>query len=159
MKPILAALDLSGVTAAVVDQAAHLAAAFEAPLTLLTVLVSPVFLESYAPPPKSLARVLTSNHNAAATRLAELRASLQARGLTVTVEIVTGHPARTIADRAAALGASHLVIGTHGHGAFYDLVVGSTTQSVLKLAPCPILVVPARLAPRRRRPAAARLRA
>lgn len=159
MKPILAALDLSGVTDAVVAQAARLAAAFEAPLTLLTVLVSPVFLESYAPPPKSLARVLTSNEKAAAARITELRDQLRARGLTVSVEIVTGHPARTIADRAATLGASHVVIGTHGHGALYDLVVGSTTQSVLKLAPCPVLVVPARLAPRRRRPAATRPRA
>jgi len=114
------------------------------------VLVSPVFLESYAPPPKSLARVLTSNEKAATTKLAEFRDSLRARGLAVTVEVITGHPARTIADRAAKLGASHLVIGTHGHGALYDLVVGSTTQSVLKLAPCPVLVVPARLAPPRR---------
>ena len=159
MKPILAALDLSGVTDAVVSQAAQLAAAFGSPLTLLTVLVPPVFLESYAPPPKSLARVLTSNEKAASARLAELRDSIRARGVTASVEIVTGHPARAIADRAATLGASHLVIGTHGHGAFYDLVVGSTTHSVLKLAPCPVLVVPARLAPRRRRSAAARLRA
>ncbi len=159
MKPILAALDLSGVSDAVVAQAARLAAALEAPLTLLTVLVSPVFLESYAPPPKSLARVLTSNAKAATARLEELRDALRARGLAVSVEIVAGHPARTIAERAAALRASHLVIGTHGHGALYDLVVGSTTQSLLKLSPCPVLVVPARLAPRRRRAAPVRPRA
>jgi len=30
-------------------------------------------------------------------------------------------------------------MGTHGHGAIYDLLVGSTTHGVLEKAPCPVL--------------------
>jgi nucleotide-binding universal stress UspA family protein len=33
-------------------------------------------------------------------------------------------------------------MGSHGHGAFYDLLVGSTTQGVLKRATCPVVIVP-----------------
>jgi nucleotide-binding universal stress UspA family protein len=41
-------------------------------------------------------------------------------------------------------------MGSHGHTAFYDLLVGSTTQGVLKKAPCPVLIVPAEKAKRRK---------
>jgi universal stress protein A len=34
------------------------------------------------------------------------------------------------------------VLGSHGHTAFYDLLVGSTAAGVLKHAPCPVVVVP-----------------
>jgi len=35
------------------------------------------------------------------------------------------------------------VVGSHGHGAFYDLLVGSTTHGLLLRASCPVLIVPA----------------
>jgi len=36
-----------------------------------------------------------------------------------------------------------IVMGSHGHGALYELLVGSITQGVLKAAKCPVVVVPA----------------
>jgi nucleotide-binding universal stress UspA family protein len=38
--------------------------------------------------------------------------------------------------------ASLIVMGSHGHGAFYELLVGSVTHGVMKGAHCPIVVVP-----------------
>jgi hypothetical protein len=37
----------------------------------------------------------------------------------------------------------HYVIGSHGHTAFHDLLVGGTASGVLKRATCPVVVVPA----------------
>ena len=33
-------------------------------------------------------------------------------------------------------------MGSHGHGAIYELLVGSVTEGVLRKARCPVLVVP-----------------
>jgi nucleotide-binding universal stress UspA family protein len=34
------------------------------------------------------------------------------------------------------------VMGSHGHTALYDLLVGSTTHGVLMRAQCPVVIVP-----------------
>jgi nucleotide-binding universal stress UspA family protein len=43
------------------------------------------------------------------------------------------------------------VMGSHGHTAFYDLLVGSTTHAVLKRAKCPVVIVPPRAQPEPKR--------
>ena len=55
---------------------------------------------------------------------------------------LTGAPVPLILEQAKALAADYIVMGSHGHTAFYDLLVGTTTHGVLKKAPCPVLVVP-----------------
>ncbi len=58
------------------------------------------------------------------------------------VSTVHGGPARIIADVATGIGADVIVIGTRGHGAAAGLLLGSVTQRLLHLAPCPVLAVP-----------------
>ena len=52
--------------------------------------------------------------------------------------------ARAIADAAAELGADVIVITGRGLGPVTGLALGSVTQRLLQIAPCPVLVVPAR---------------
>jgi nucleotide-binding universal stress UspA family protein len=49
---------------------------------------------------------------------------------------------RTILDQAARVSADYVVMGSHGHTALYDLLVGSTTHGVLLRAPCPVVITP-----------------
>ena len=42
----------------------------------------------------------------------------------------------------AALDAELLVLGSHGHGAIHDTLVGSTSQHVIRHATCPVVVLP-----------------
>lgn len=56
--------------------------------------------------------------------------------------IVLGGPARSIADLAEETGADLIVVGTRGHSALAGVVLGSVTQKLLHLAPCPVLCVP-----------------
>jgi nucleotide-binding universal stress UspA family protein len=51
--------------------------------------------------------------------------------------------ARMIADASRDADADLLVAGTRGHGALAGLLVGSVTQRLLHIAPCPVLAVPA----------------
>jgi len=55
---------------------------------------------------------------------------------------IAGEPAHAIADVANAFDADVIVVGTRGHGPVVGVVVGSVTQQLLHLAPCPVLAVP-----------------
>jgi nucleotide-binding universal stress UspA family protein len=66
-------------------------------------------------------------------------------GLRVQLHIIPGHEgeiARRIAEEAAAAGADVIVVGTRGHSAVVAAVIGSVTQGLLHVAPCPVLAVP-----------------
>jgi nucleotide-binding universal stress UspA family protein len=58
-----------------------------------------------------------------------------------TVDVRYGRPAAQIAAAARDLGADLLVVGSHGAYPVRDLVMGSTAQKLLRIAPCPLLVV------------------
>lgn len=58
----------------------------------------------------------------------------------VTVEV--GDPATTIAERARSAGADLVVMGTHGRTGARRVVLGSVAERVVRLAPCPVLVIP-----------------
>lgn len=56
--------------------------------------------------------------------------------------VVRGHPAQVLVDQAK--GADLLVVGSRGHGGFTGMLLGSVSQHVIALAPCPVVVVPDR---------------
>ena len=60
------------------------------------------------------------------------------------VLVQSGPPARQILARAKSLAPDLIVIGTHGHGGFQHLVLGSVAEKVLRQAACPVLTVPPR---------------
>jgi nucleotide-binding universal stress UspA family protein len=54
----------------------------------------------------------------------------------------TGDAAALIAERARAVQADLIVVGTRGHSPLVGAILGSVTQRLLHVAPCPVLVVP-----------------
>lgn len=55
--------------------------------------------------------------------------------------LVINRAYREILDRAAALPADLIVMGTQGHGRLETMLYGSTTQHVVRQATCPVLTV------------------
>lgn len=61
--------------------------------------------------------------------------------LKVTTEIITGRPFMEIIRIAKETSVDMIVIGTHGHGALTQMLLGSVADKVIHKAPCPVLSV------------------
>ena len=76
------------------------------------------------------------------SKLARWQKEIAQDGIKVTLHEPSGSVADEILDQANAVEADLIVMGTHGHGAMYNLLVGSATKGVLKHATRPLLLVP-----------------
>ncbi|MBI4600377.1 MAG: universal stress protein [Planctomycetes bacterium] len=74
-------------------------------------------------------------------KLAELVPEDAAAWCSPKAFVASGLPWEKITEHARANAADLIVLGQHGHGLLDRLLVGSTTDRVLRKAPCPILVV------------------
>jgi nucleotide-binding universal stress UspA family protein len=70
-----------------------------------------------------------------------LEATVDALGLDdVELMALVGKPGEAICELAAELPATAIVIGTSGRGGFRRAVIGSTSDHVVRHAPCPVVV-------------------
>ena len=65
----------------------------------------------------------------------------RAKGLKARVALRTGVPYREIVDLVTDERADLVVLGTHGRGGIDRALLGSVTDRVVRLAPCPVLTV------------------
>jgi nucleotide-binding universal stress UspA family protein len=70
----------------------------------------------------------------------EARRTAEAQGVGLAARVVTGHAVPTIVGLVEREGFDLLVVGFMGHSALYDRLIGSTTDRLVELAPCPVLV-------------------
>jgi nucleotide-binding universal stress UspA family protein len=78
-------------------------------------------------------------------KLKQLVDELSGEGLNASLKLVDHvgpQPAHEIADLAREEGADLIALGTRGHSAISGLLLGSVTQRLLHVAPCPVLAVP-----------------
>jgi nucleotide-binding universal stress UspA family protein len=142
MNPILVPVDFSGVSRAVISEATKLARLIKCPLTLVHVVQPPpIIVSDFGPAVAYPAQFIAESEKSAAHHLVKHRDNLRKLGVEVDTVLTSGVPEFEITELAKKRRASYIVIGSHGHTAFYDLLVGSTTGGVLKRSPCPVLVV------------------
>ena len=73
--------------------------------------------------------------------LERARRTAKAKGVKLEAEVVAGHAAAAIVERVKAFKADLLIVGFMGHSALYERIIGSTADRLVRLAPCPVLVV------------------
>lgn len=140
IKRILCPVDFSETSGHAVDHAVALARWYNASITALHVR-SPMFMPVPGlPAPEK--RVTEDELRRLQAETLACFESATATGVGVDVLVEAGQAAREILDRAVALPANLIVMGTHGAGGFEHLVLGSVTEKVLRKAPCPVLTVP-----------------
>jgi len=67
--------------------------------------------------------------------------ALKKAGVTPKIQYRVGHPGEEIAAAAERINADLVVMGSHGHGAFASLMLGSVTNAVLARSMRPLLVL------------------
>ena len=77
----------------------------------------------------------------AKTELAKLAAEAKERNVRVTELVAQGKPSAEIIRYAAENAVDVIVLGTHGKGMLDQALFGSTTERVVRRAPCPVLTV------------------
>jgi nucleotide-binding universal stress UspA family protein len=73
--------------------------------------------------------------------VSQAKAQAQADGLKLVTHVVTGHAVATIVEFIERQGFDLLVVGYMGHSALYNRIIGSTTDRLVELAPCTVMVV------------------
>lgn len=146
MQRIVVAVDLSPPSLRAVDLGADLAGRYGAALLLLHVVhdvgAPDPGIEAYAqiehirdPAPTLLIEALRDQLSGVCDRAAAKGAGQ------VRPEVVVGDAAEQILEFAKAEQADLIVLGSRGHGRLAGLLLGSVSQKVIGLAPCPVLVV------------------
>lgn len=141
-KTILAAIDLSEASGAILRQAREFAAALGARVWVLHVAdPDPAFVGREVDPEvmrDDVAREYRREHQ----ELQRLSQGLRDAGVESTALLVQGSTAETILEEAGRLKADMIVIGSYGKGGVRRLLFGSTSEDVLQSANVPVLVVP-----------------
>jgi nucleotide-binding universal stress UspA family protein len=79
---------------------------------------------------------------AAKLKLDDIIVQLKKLGCVAFPLIVSGSPAESILQQIDEREPYMVVMGSHGHTAMHDLVIGSATHRVLRSGKCPLLIVP-----------------
>lgn len=146
---LVVALDGSEVAERILPHVVALAKQFGSEVTLLQVTEAPetVMAEvaAAAEPPGAVAidpmPIIEAERQGAAEYLAGIEARLRGDGLTVACAEPEGSPAAAIVDYAQEHRADLIAMTTHGRSGLGRLVFGSVADSVLRHAPCPVLLV------------------
>ncbi len=138
---ILVPVDLGDESAALVRYAARLAAVLGGELEIVHVYTREgamaalrdegLFLDLY------VSRLRSELHY--------LKAQAGIAGQRARVEVRRGDPVEGIVTRAVESRADLIVMGTHRRTGLARLLVGSVAAGVLRRAPCPVVLVPARV--------------
>jgi nucleotide-binding universal stress UspA family protein len=73
-------------------------------------------------------------------QLREAQAALQVSGATAETELLTGEPQQVLPDLVKRQAPALLVMGAFGHSRLRQLLLGSTTTSLLRLSDVPVLI-------------------
>ena len=162
MKRILVPVDFSPAMEGVLTLAGQMARAFEAELHLVHVreiAAVPVFpaatigYPGIGMPEMGMAGGMPTGvagcvpqdppHNGKKSQLDALREELTRSGLRAFAHERDGMVVEEVLQTATEISADLIVMGSHGHGSVYNLLVGSVTEGILKAGERPVLLVPA----------------
>lgn len=139
---ILACVDLSKSTEKIVKRAVEIADAVSAKLWLLHIAEPEPDFIGYEVGPQSVRDSLSVKFHEQHRMLQEIAERVRKEGVDATALLVQGSTVETILAKAGKLSADMIVVGTHGRGAMYQLLVGSVSEGLLHNAECPLLIVP-----------------
>jgi len=141
---VLVPVDFSEVSGPQLEVVARMAKGMKRRVYLLHVAEPEPDFVGFEPGPDVVRGQVAEEYHRAHRRLQAMAEDLREEGIDATALLVRGSIVETVLAKADELDATMIVVGSHGHGATYDLVVGSVSAGVIRKANVPVLVVPAR---------------
>lgn len=138
---IVCASDFSAASRRATDMAISLASENRAALTLLHVLEALSEEETLAAAHFRVGEYVQLRRDEVTAQLEALVPDAVRDRCEVRVAVGVGTAGRVVLQKSEDLGADLIVLGTHGHTAVGQILFGSTSQTVVQRARCPVLTV------------------
>ena len=144
MNTIVSLVDFSDITPRLIEQSERFAKAFNSRVILVHVVPrQPVVMAIGGAMPNASERSSQDSIQAYHKRLSALGDLLIATGITVLIEQLTDPDIHNALNEFGKWNPDLVIVGSHHHSVLYNWLVGSFSSEVLKVARCPVLVVPA----------------
>lgn len=142
MKNIIIAIDFSESTRRIVDAAIEVAKAFSAHLYIIHVAAPNPDFVGYESDPQSERDAVAAHYHQEHRELGAFSAEARQQGIAATALLVQGPTVEKLVQERERLQADLMVVGSHGRGAILQLVIGSTSEGLIRKAGCPVMIIP-----------------
>ena len=149
---LLVGVDLSRSTEKVVKQAEKIAKALSAKVWVLHIAMpkpADYYIAGSGPDSVGFEMDSQSYRDALAKRfhsehqqVQEIADRLRKEGLDTKALLVEGETVEAVLNEVSKLDVDMIIVGSHGRGAMYQLLLGSVSEGILHKDECPVLVVP-----------------
>lgn len=140
---LLVALDFSAVSDDQIEIVERLAGPDREIFLLHVAEPDPSFV-GYEAGPEEVRNQVAKEFHEEHRQLQGIASRLREKGNQVNALLVQGPTVQTILEQADYLDAEVIVVGSHGRGKLFDLVVGSVSAGVIRKSKVPVLVVPSK---------------
>ena len=139
---LLVCVDLSESTEIIVKKIEEITKALPAKVWLLHNAVPEPDVVEFKVDPQAARESLAKKFHVEHRQIQEIANRMRKAGVDTTALLVHGATVETILKEASELEVDMIVVGSHGRGAMYQLLVGSVSEAVLHKSIFPVLVVP-----------------
>jgi len=137
-KHVLAPLDFSDPSMKSLDAAVELAKTYGGKVLIAYVAEPAPFSPELVVSAEGYEQKVTKK---AEKRLEEICKTHIANGVETTYKICFGHPYDEIINLAKSENVDLIVMATHGHSGIRHMLIGSTTEKVVRASTCPVLTM------------------
>ncbi|MFC1773985.1 universal stress protein [Pseudomonadota bacterium] len=142
MKNIILAIDFSESTQRILDNAIEVAKAFSAHLYIIHVAAPNPDFVGYEAGPQSERDAVAAHYHKEHRELDGFADKARQQGIDATALLVQGSTVEMLVLERERLQADLMVVGSHGRSAMFQLVVGSTSEGLIRKAGGPVMIIP-----------------
>ncbi len=149
---LLVAIDFSELAGRVISEAEKLVKSLPAQVFLLHVIPPSSPIIDVPPEVETLLPVDNTHDNEGhllseepeSAQLLTVAARLQEKGIDTSVIIAHNDEVTAIIGESKKNCVDMIMLGSHGHGALFHLLIGSVSEGVIRQASCPVIIVPSK---------------
>jgi len=138
---ILTAIDFSENSELAFDYAITMATQFNSELTIMHVINEPIDLRGFYVPHISFEQLEKEIEEGAAKMMETFCSTKLGSFTNYKSVLVSGIPYEEITRKAEEIGASLIILGTHGRTGLDHILFGSTAERVVRSAACPVMTI------------------